>query len=755
MNVRTLAKLFAERPRTVVLVFTILTVLIGLQAQNLYMVSDYTEYLPRDDPTLELWQKINDEFNFGSTIIIFVNQTGRADNDVRNYAVLKEMDDIYKVLVENPARTGEKTGIASFRSLSLLIRRENSKPDILPVEKGGGNSLYSIPLDQKDIYQYMGRTSIKAMRGVLYTKDFRYTAIIIQLAEDADYEKVLENVQSAIDGRGTTHTDMTITGTVAMQRAIQQNTMQNIVIIFPLVILFVSMVLFFFHRSVKGIIIAFLPPVFALALTFGVLGIVAPQLTVISVAIVALLIALGVDYSIHLMNRFADEKDIQNDVDKIEKILRSTGKAVLLSTITTVIGFGSLMLSSMSPMVMFGFGCAIGILLCFISAIVLVPCFCLILNFKKTGVIPKWTSFANFAIKNRYRIILVAIFFAIMSVILIPQVTTDVNYYDMAPEGLPEVEAMFEYSEKFGQGGNFNAFLIETDPGGLEDPEVIKAIYDMQEKMRAKAQGATISSIADTIIEYYEIINRNVIMEKLANLTDADNIIFDQIAREGIVNKDRSKTIVVVSLIPGMSMQNIQRTIDELNHIAATTNLPRDGKVSQLTGQDAVYVSVNQKLSDEQVRSMAIALLLVLAVLILIFNSSLYGFLTMMPVAFVLMWEPGFLVLTDISLSPITITIASIMIGIGIDYGVHITHRIREELANGVPKRNATKIAIEKTGLSLLEAALTTIFGMVSIFFIGVTALNEFVIVIIFMTAMSCIAAALILPAFYESRFIK
>jgi predicted RND superfamily exporter protein len=152
---------------------------------------------------------------------------------------------------------------------------------------------------------------------------------------------------------------------------------------------------------------------------------------------------------------------------------------------------------------------------------------------------------------------------------------------------------------------------------------------------------------------------------------------------------------------------------------------------------------------------MIIALLLVLSVLILIFNSSTYGVLTLMPVCFVVMWEPGFIVATDIALSPITIVVASIMIGIGIDYGVHITHRFREELSKGLSKLDATRTAIEKTGLSLVEAALTTIFGMSSIFFVGIDALSEFVVVIIFMTAMSCIAAALLLPALLNNRFIK
>ena len=74
--------------------------------------------------------------------------------------------------------------------------------------------------------------------------------------------------------------------------------------------------LFYFHRTFKGIIIAFLPPAFALALTFGTLGTINPELSIISVAIVSLLMGLGVDYSIHLMNRLAEEKTIEDMEDR-------------------------------------------------------------------------------------------------------------------------------------------------------------------------------------------------------------------------------------------------------------------------------------------------------------------------------------------------------------------------------------------------------------------------------------------------------
>jgi len=354
-------------------------------------------------------------------------------------------------------------------------------------------------------------------------------------------------------------------------------------------------------------------------------------------------------------------------------------------------GFASLMISSMSPIVTFGFGCAIGILFCFMSAIILVPCLVVILRFENSGSIPRWTKFAKFTIKNSKRIIVLATFLAVISILLIPHVKTDVNYFDMAPKGIPRVEAMFEYSKNFGGGSNFNAMIVETEPLGLQDTNVIKAICDMEKEMRdvishefpqinEKKIEKSVYSFADEIVEYIEIINRSVFLEKLSDFIGVEKIIYDTIAEGGIIDEYYSKTIILVAIPIGSSIEQIENVVSQINEIADKTQLPQNGRVSKLTGQDAVVMAVNNRLKDEQVRSMIIALLLVLSALIFIFNSSKFGFLTMVPVFFILMWEPGFLVITDIPLSLITISIAAIMVGIGIDYGVHITHRFREEI---------------------------------------------------------------------------
>ena len=744
MNVvHPLAKLLVKRPKTVIIVYTIITIIIGLQVRNVYMQADLATFLPKDDPTLQLWTKINEEFQIGSTIIIYVEA-----DDIRDPYVLREMDRISTKINTYELDKGKTDGIFSVTSIAQLIKQENAKP---PLPKNlGGTGVFQIPDDPQLINTYLAR--LQAMQGVLFLNTFDVAVIIFQLSDEADYYQILENVKAAI-GKEAHYSTMTITGSYAMQQAMRDQNLRSLSIVFPLAALGVAGALFFFHRTLKGLIIGFMPLAYAILLTFGVLGTVQPEMTILSIAVIALLLGLGVDYSIYLANRFAEEHDVSDKITRVERTLGLTGKAVFLCAFTTIIGFGSLMTSSMPPMVTFGFGCAIGIFFVFISAIILVPCLCLILHFEKHETNHHWKRFAAVLVTNRKRLFAISCFFLVLSLLVLPQIKTDVNYFDMAPQGIPEVEKLLEYSEKFGTGANFNALYIETNTQGLTYPEVIEAIYEMEEEIRSV--GGSAYSIADEIKKVNDVLERSKIIETIAEFLGVNTIILDRIARQGLVDEQYSKTFIVVSFPAGTSVETLEKLIDRVNDIAENAVIPQNGRVSRLAGQDVVTVEINKQIMSSQATSLFIALLLVLACLIIGFNSIGIGFLALIPVLVVLAWEPGALVMFDIPLSIINITVASIMIGTGIDYSIQTTQRVREEIAKGVPKTEAVQTMIETTGWSLVGAATTTCMALLSTFAVGIPALHQFSIVVITLIGFSFIASLCVLPTLLTSRFIK
>ncbi len=215
-----------------------------------------------------------------------------------------------------------------------------------------------------------------------------------------------------------------------------------------------------------------------------------------------------------------------------------------------------------------------------------------------------------------------------------------------------------------------------------------------------------------------------------------------------MLNKDYSKTLIMIYMPVDLSMNEKEQLIGTVNQIVLSADMP-DGTIYQITGSDVIEVAINNRLMNEQTKSLIFALVLVSIALIIIFKSCTYGLITLIPVFFILAWEPATLVFSDIPLSVITISIASIMIGTGIDYGVHITQRLREGLALGLTKEQAIETAVNKTGVSLVEAASTTIGGLIAVFFVNVPGIQQFAIIIILMILFSCVGAIFILPAVY------
>ena len=254
MITNTIAKIFVKQPKAVIIVFTIFTAILAIQIQNVYMVSDLTGYLPKDNPSLLLWNEINEEFHIGSTIVIYVEA-----DDIRDPYVLREMDRVSSKVNFYDLDKGEKDGIVSATSIASLIKNENAKPNI----PGGlgGTGRFEIPDDRNLIASYIARNIIQETKGVLFINNYKVAIIILQLSDEADYNVVLDNVQAAID-REARYSDMMITGLVAMQQAMQKERMNSLLIIFPISIVFISIVIFFFNRTFKGIVIIFLPLLF-------------------------------------------------------------------------------------------------------------------------------------------------------------------------------------------------------------------------------------------------------------------------------------------------------------------------------------------------------------------------------------------------------------------------------------------------------------------------------------------------------------
>lgn len=134
-----------------------------------------------------------------------------------------------------------------------------------------------------------------------------------------------------------------------------------------LVTLFLILLLHF--KSLKYTALAFIPLIITLILTAGVVELLGIKWNVLNVLAFPLIIGIGIDDAVHILHRYTSTKD------SIKTVFSSVGRAILITTLTTMAGFGSLMFSSYRGMAYLGEVLFIGVGFAFLMTVLIIPIF--------------------------------------------------------------------------------------------------------------------------------------------------------------------------------------------------------------------------------------------------------------------------------------------------------------------------------------------------------------------------------------------
>ncbi len=792
---------------------------------------DMNVYLPQDHETKMILDEIQKDWST-DIIVIFVETDNTIDNidrrgitNISDVAVLNEMSRVEDTIDYNTEDRGSEDSVVFVLSFSTLVKVINSTPPrfvdavieefektfpiIEPPRLYTPEGEYSIP-EQDRVDTIFEQIPADAKKSIIidHNDDTIYETgiILVGLSKDADQAKMLKKVEASI-AKEAQHCNMTLTGPIPMTQAITERTYNEVTTTLPAAMLMVAAVLILFHRTWKIVVITSVPIVTSLAITFGILGITEMVLTPQVVLIAPVLIALGVAYGLYIANRYSDERDIEDPEERIRKSVKTTGKAIFLSAITTSIGFASLMTVSMIPLQVLGFGLSVGILLCYLTTILTVPGLVMLLDYRKKGEIKSREKIGNIPVNNRKKIVGAAILFTIISAILIPSVTANMDYVKMAPQDEPVIQKMHEYGEKFG-GGDFGLILVTGDPAeeddtddSMKDIEVLKDIEDLEDQINddpndpndpyvENANALSIVTIMKTItipdfqVESGSNILLPILLEMIQDYTNMSfwdaissdrmenfpaiqqamiNIFYNTLTPElrgMFISDDYSKTLIYV-LMPSMDVVQTKKVVTAINLITEKYEAGLD--TTHLTGFGAILVAVNDMLVWSSVQSTIMAIGLVLVVLTAIFKSFKFAAITLIPVCLVVIWQPITLITIGSigkfinpvnpyfggELNLFSAVIGSIIVGIGIDFGIHMTERIRERGEDVASVRHG----VATSGMAFLEATITVSAGLSAVFLINIPAIQEFILLIILLLIYSVVGAIFILPAIYTIVF--
>ena len=359
---------------------------------------------------------------------------------------------------------------------------------------GFGQGLYAIPDQQERIDEIVNQSN--GSLGAL-AKDtngdgvWDTTAVLVgmisanQINQTGiwnDYKEFFTHIDEVIaeDNRPiqyrTNQLNMTQTGLSKILEDVSDAIYLDLLNMMPISLFLTVLIITLLHKSWKVVIISGTPIVMALAVTFGATVLFEMTLTPMIIATFPILIGLGVDYALHMVNRIEEVRRkridavveenerrrrkglVQNDVPDmwdpefyrscVMEMSRTTGVAVLVSAVTTIIGFSVLILPSIVsiiPIRSVGMTLVAGIVATLIFSMILVPVLTWLLRFNKRTNPPMWGAISRFPVKNFAVVILIAGAITFAGLSNLDELDKPITGSDQTPDNIPSMEAMVEY----------------------------------------------------------------------------------------------------------------------------------------------------------------------------------------------------------------------------------------------------------------------------------------------------------------------
>lgn len=586
--------------------------------------------------------------------------------------------------------------------------------------------------------------------------------------------------------------DITVFGNGILADEFSKVISDSLLIVTPAAVLLITFFLIVAYRDLLDLLLGGFSLLLAIIWTFGFLGLAGIPFNQVMISIPPLLLAVGIDFGIHAVNRYREDRAEGLGVtDGMRAANRQLLVAFFIVTGTTVIGFLSNLTSDLTPIKDFGVVAAVGIVFTFLIFGVFLPAAKVWLDRRRDRIpIPTFSQSPLGAEGGRLAVLLKpgvsiarrapALFLVLMLVFTAASagyatgVSTTFTQEDFLPpeetpdylEQLPEPFKPGDYSavgtlnfldEKFTstQGGSVTIYV----EGRMQRDTILEELSRMGERPPSaivSADGSAESSSIITVIrsraasdpEFRRLVERN---DRNGNGIPDDNLgqIYDYL----LSSSSRSSTLEYLA-----EDQRSARVVYTASGDASQDEVTAAGRDladrfrgdAVATGNTVVFAAVSDLIFTSAIQSLAVALGLTVVFLVLIYGlleglPSL-GIANTVPIAVSVAMVAATMRLAGISFNAFTATILSLTIGLGIDYSVHVVHRFLDERRQ-YGLYEALERTVTGTGGALLGSMLTTTTGIGVLVLAILSILGQFGVLTAISIFYSFVVSLIVLPS--------
>jgi predicted RND superfamily exporter protein len=549
-------------------------------------------------------------------------------------------------------------------------------------------------------------------------------------------------------------------------------------------------------RRLGLILYALIPLFMGMSMTFGLMGLTVGALNAVSGASAALLIGLGIDFVIVSYGRYVEERSRGASVqDALMTMNGQTGRSVISGAVTTTATFWAFAPTAFVGLRQMGFLTGTGILFCLVAVLFLMPAMLAWseAHHRRRRRDPRLylhgfgtDRLIRFSMRHARPVLAVAVALTLVLGAVASRIEFEDSIREMRPRGTRNQNIERLMTEHFGTGLDFMMLVLRGD--SLE--EVLELTAVATEKAQRFA-GTDELVRAESIVSVLPPRERQLetiawLDAHRADLVSVDRVrrvFLDAAAREGLRAEafehgldlfaqaaSVTRPITLDDLrVDDASKRLLERFVRETAHgwtsIVYLYPPPQRWKREAPPGlrQLAAEVGPQAELSGINVvsefmratvrRDAAIASLvgfaLVLAILWIDFRRVFDTVASLFPLLVGLIWMLGGMVLLGLSMNFFNVFVTAMIIGVGVDYGVHMMHRYREERATS---RERLEAGLTETGKAVVLAALANIVGFGSLVWSSYPGIQSIGYVAIMGSSASALVALTVLPAYLAIR---
>ena len=808
--------LVLHRPKSVLVVLLSVLIFFGYHTRDFKLDASADSLLLEDDADLKVFRQIHERFPSSELLVV----TYTPDEDLFSDRALEPLRQLREELKTVTSVDTVFTILDAPLFKSSDVSFEELVNDIPSLEKPG--------IDRDKARDELLNSPI--YRDLIVSADGRTTALLLGLVEDEQYNSLLKSRDDLRAKRRDTglsdeetqtlkrisaeydqahealseqrHLDVKhirdiiepyrrhgvlYLGGVPMITDDMITFVRNDLIIFGGgVLVFLIIVLTGIFRELRWIVLPLLSCFYAGLIMVGVLGLIGWKVTVISSNFLALMLIITISMNIHLIVRYRQlNRDHPGD-EQLALVRTTTHKMVkpcLYTALTTIMGFSSLVVSDIKPVIDFGWMMSAGLAVTFVTSFLLFPTLLLVMG--KTGSKPTVDSdrfllpayLARLTETQGNNILVLAVILTVVSVAGITQLRVENSFINYFSDDTEIYQGLKLIDEKLGGTTPLEIvvkfeeitddLLTPEDLEGMTEDEIEMEREYAAERANSPQYWFTVDKV-QRIKEVHDYLYGLPDIGKVLSLASTVRVAEDFVEEEldGIqlaILYTKVPPEVKKSLIdPYVSVDDnearlLARVLDskpDLRRKELLETVRRDlvnmaGFEAQdvtVSGVLVLYNNMLQSLFASQIKTIGVVMLGIAIMFLVLFRSitlSIIGILPNLLGAAVVLGGLGW---AGIPMDMMTITIAAITIGIAVDNGIHYIYRFREEYALSGSYVETLHVCHSNIGRAVFYTTMTIIFGF------SILVLSNFIPTIYFgvltATAMfiALLAALTVLP---------